>query len=522
MARLFSATKIVLGRVFRDRQVLIRSAHGVSHRRIGRRSQLAAAGLLLAVVGWAAAATVAYTAASGRIAEQAGRIVDLEIGYARLITDAADRLGRSGAGRGGAITRHALARNEALEGEIEALRRARAEAETARQALLARIAALEDDLAGAADRNAALADQIGALTTTADGLAAARDGLIEERRVLRARIARLEQTLAEADTRNARLDAQIVGLTAAVQGAYRTVDRLVGERATLRVRLADAEDRIRGEERRADGLRSLLYAGYRAALGRWQERNALKNRRDALRAEIAGLRAELETVRHSQELLFAELRERTDGHVAAVEQGLSFTGLDIDGLIEELRADLMPGAGGPMIPTAAALDLDRSLPEAIDLMLLVGRAVDLRDLANRLPLAVPLRDSYRLSSGFGTRRDPFTGRRAGHLGLDFAARRRTPVYATAPGFVTFAGRNGAYGNLIEIDHGLGIATRYAHLDRIDVAVGQGVAAGQPIGRLGSTGRSTGPHLHYEILVDQKPRNPANFLKAGEHVFQVSD
>src|SRR3546814_10920632 len=158
-------------------------------------------------------------------------------------------------------------------------------------------------------------------------------------------------------------------------------------------------------------------------------------------------------------------------HIAKVEEGLAFTGLDIDGLIEELRGDLMPGAGGPMIPVAPdAVPEDSG--DGLDLVSLVGRAVDLREVINRLPLAEPLHDSYRLSSGFGTRRDPFTGRTSRHLGQDFAVKARTPVYATAPGTVITAAWHGALGNLIEIDHGLGVVSRYAHLNRIDVKVGQ--------------------------------------------------
>ena len=124
---------------------------------------------------------------------------------------------------------------------------------------------------------------------------------------------------------------------------------------------------------------------------------------------------------------------------------------------------------------------------------------------------------FSISSPFGYRKDPFNGQAALHEGIDLQAPRHTPVMATAPGRVVFAGKHSSYGLLVEIDHGNDIHTRYAHLDRIAVAVGDKVAFRQVIGLLGSTGRASGPHLHYEVLVDGRPHDPLNFLKAASNV-----
>ena len=121
------------------------------------------------------------------------------------------------------------------------------------------------------------------------------------------------------------------------------------------------------------------------------------------------------------------------------------------------------------------------------------------------------------TSGFGARIDPFTGRYAFHPGIDFAGPWGAPVHATAPGTVVFAGNRGGYGNMVEIDHGFGIHTRYGHLSAITVQVGAQVDKGAAIGRVGSTGRSTGPHVHYEVWYDDVVRNPSNFIEAGRHV-----
>ena len=133
-----------------------------------------------------------------------------------------------------------------------------------------------------------------------------------------------------------------------------------------------------------------------------------------------------------------------------------------------------------------------------------------------LPLAAPL-DEYQFESPFGVRVDPINGHRAVHTGIDLSSAYRSPVYSTQAGEIVFAGYNGAYGRMVEIDHGNGIHTRYGHLNRLLVSVGQHVRAHTEIGLLGSTGRSTGPHVHYEVLVDGAAQDPMRFLEAGRSV-----
>jgi len=135
-----------------------------------------------------------------------------------------------------------------------------------------------------------------------------------------------------------------------------------------------------------------------------------------------------------------------------------------------------------------------------------------------VPLAMPVSDAqFDRSSGFGARIDPITGRYAFHPGIDFAGPWGAKVTSTAAGTVVFAGYRGGYGNMVEIDHGMGIHTRYGHLSAIMVRQGTRVNKGTDIGRVGSTGRSTGPHVHYEVLYDNAVRNPSSFIEAGRHV-----
>jgi len=183
--------------------------------------------------------------------------------------------------------------------------------------------------------------------------------------------------------------------------------------------------------------------------------------------------------------------------------------------------------GGPLIEArdpralAAVLDVDEDFASRIQ-----RPATDMSDIralnqaAQQLPFKPPTQNPA-LSSSYGVRFDPFTRRPAFHAGLDFPGAFYTPILATAPGVVSFTGVRSGYGNTIEIDHGGGFKTRYAHLQGASVRVGQRVAVGQRIGAMGSTGRSTGPHLHYEVWVNGRAQNPNRFLKAGQYVQQAS-
>jgi murein DD-endopeptidase MepM/ murein hydrolase activator NlpD len=147
----------------------------------------------------------------------------------------------------------------------------------------------------------------------------------------------------------------------------------------------------------------------------------------------------------------------------------------------------------------------------------VDQLMYLENLFNSLPFSLPMK-RYYISSRYGFRTDPLTKRTMRHYGLDFAGPIRTKIYSTAPGIIKFAGKKGNYGKLIEIDHGFKISTRYAHLSKIKVKKGDAVKRGDLIGYQGNTGRSSGPHLHYEVKFDNKNYNPEKFIKAGQYVF----
>lgn len=174
-----------------------------------------------------------------------------------------------------------------------------------------------------------------------------------------------------------------------------------------------------------------------------------------------------------------------------------------------------PGVGGPLIELRRS-DVtsfqDRQISRIRDS---IERFDVLRTHVNRLPVRSPLDGPLEFTSSYGRRLDPFLKRPAMHSGIDFRARTGTPVHATAAGLVTIAGYSGGYGRLVEIDHGNGYRTRYGHLSRIVVEPGANIAPGDIVGMVGSSGRSTGPHLHYETRIFGAARNPTPFIEATQ-------
>jgi murein DD-endopeptidase MepM/ murein hydrolase activator NlpD len=170
------------------------------------------------------------------------------------------------------------------------------------------------------------------------------------------------------------------------------------------------------------------------------------------------------------------------------------------------------GVGGPYEPVPAS---DNADPRFRELFATWRQLDQLQQGVAAIPSAFPLRNAVNFTSGFGVRSDPFRGRAAMHPGIDLAGPLGTPVYATADGVVDRSEwNNGGYGNLVEIDHGQGIQTRYGHLSQRIAQPGQRIHRGDLIGLMGSTGRSTGSHLHYEVRIDGRPVNPVPFLQAS--------
>ena len=308
---------------------------------------------------------------------------------------------------------------------------------------------------------------------------------------------RVAQSRAEAERRNAdlqaRLDSAVIRMTTST-GSIDEMAQMVERRHAALTRVMTMFHGVEGAE---------------AALAPSPALNPDRN--TPLQRVVA--------VRMDQERLIARAENEASSRAERLRLAFRLAGLN-----PAAYAPRDTALGGPLIdardPRAlgAVLDVDEAF--AVRIQRAANDLTDMRvlaDAAEGLPFRRPT--PARTTSGFGVRFDPFNGRPAVHQGQDFAAPLNTPIQATAPGIVSFVGIRSGYGNVVEIDHGRGFKTRFAHLNSMAVQAGQRVTLGQRIGAMGNTGRSTGVHLHYEVWMNGRPQNPARFMRAGDQLVQ---
>ena len=234
---------------------------------------------------------------------------------------------------------------------------------------------------------------------------------------------------------------------------------------------------------------------------------------DALNQKIASMQEQNDTI-------FRQLEEAMTVSVAPLDRMFRAAGMPTERILETVRRGYS-GQGGPLTPLSFTTRGEKPSVDTLRANRLINQMDRLnlyRLAASKAPFANPVKDAFRFTSEFGFRRDPKTGGRRMHAGVDFAASTGTPLYATADGVVTHAGWSAGYGRLVKIQHEFGIETRYAHQSKIRVKVGQRVSRGDRIGDMGATGRVTGVHLHYEVRVGGKAVNPMIYIKAANDVF----
>ncbi len=229
---------------------------------------------------------------------------------------------------------------------------------------------------------------------------------------------------------------------------------------------------------------------------------------------------EIALLHEQNDSIFRQLEEAMTVSVAPLDKMFRNAGMSTDRILATVKRGYS-GQGGPMTPLSFTTRGEEPSADTLRANRLLNQMDKLnlyRIAAEKAPFANPVKSAFRFTSKFGYRRDPKTGGRRMHSGVDFAAGSGTPLYATADGVVTHAGWQSGYGRLVKIQHDFGIETRYAHQSRIRVKVGQRVSRGQRIGDMGASGRVTGVHLHYEVRVDGKPVNPMIYIKAANDVF----
>jgi murein DD-endopeptidase MepM/ murein hydrolase activator NlpD len=277
---------------------------------------------------------------------------------------------------------------------------------------------------------------------------------------------------------------------------------------------------------RHDVMTSKPVAAYSASSGDSASEQAGGSLGRSVDDKLARLEETLRVLQAGHDELLTTSAQTASAQLGRLEGALATVGINTGALVADVvqrengstaetdacaRAET--GRGGPFVPVNMA-----TAASAEDLRATMRRWDDLVVAMSNLPLGVPV-ENMRVSSSFGRRRDPINRRQAMHAGIDYAGLVHAPVLATGGGVVSYSDRNGRYGKMVEIDHGHGFFTRYAHLAEISVMIGQEVERGTQLGLVGSTGRSTGPHLHYELRVGNEPRDPLKYIGVGKNVFQ---
>lgn len=466
-------------RVFPERQVIVRTDGETKYIRLTTGLQMGFLGGWLMVAGWIGFTTVGYYTQGSMISVKNEAIDRSRQAYRKLLDQVSDyQLSIVGITRDlketEAHLRRLFSQNEALKQDLNstevALRTSEVERTriaNARVTLGDQLELLGSELRQMTGKNNALEAHIGTLRRHLESIEAEKGEIAAERAALDDQLWALHNELESSNSKVALLQSNVKAL----KGDLRTV---ILERSAI------ASDN--------DGLRGQLSAMQRS----------LEDERDAHRTELR------------------RIADRAQENIRTVEEVIRRTGLKLDAIVP-LRSKQLMGQGGPFVPyhpDMRAEEDDDTLRVALTQRL--DRWEALRGVFVALPLVPPLTD-YRVTSNFGGRTDPFNGRTAMHDGVDLAGPYKQPVTATADGEVVFAGRRSRYGRVVEIDHGHGLMTRYAHLAKITVRRGESVRLGRTIGLLGTSGRSSGPHVHYEVRYHDRAINPAKFLKAGTYV-----
>ena len=243
-------------------------------------------------------------------------------------------------------------------------------------------------------------------------------------------------------------------------------------------------------------------------------RLAMRSDAGGLDGILARVSTSLDKIANRQTAALTDIEEHVDSQARHMHSVLSDLGVAVGAMPKS-------AAGGPFVPIRPPKPSASAFDRQLYRINLARAQIDrYNHVLVDVPVRKPVPGEIDMSSPFGVRTDPFLGRPAMHTGIDLRGQVGEPAYATAAGTVSIAGRDGGYGNMVEINHGNGLATRYGHLSEIDVKIWQTVRIGQVIGKIGSTGRSTAPHLHYETRINGETVNQQKFLRAGLRLGKV--
>ncbi|MBC7285593.1 MULTISPECIES: M23 family metallopeptidase [Alphaproteobacteria] len=501
--RILRPVSALLERLFVDRQIILRSEGHTRYFLLPRRTQMISVAVLMGLVGYVVVATVGYVEKSRIMMSKDESVERSQLAYRNLLDQVANYRESivtitKDLREKQAFLRQLFEQNESLkqnlntaESQLKQTETERKQIVEGRMAMRDQMMALENEVKNMNSQNVGLEKHMAMLRGKLSDAEAAAANLDQTRSQQAAMILDLRKRLALEQTRTERMDFEMASMRQDLQKAMSDRGEIVGEKETLHTSIEQLERQI----------------------------------------------AEMKIAHHEALRRFAE---RTLERIAFAEDLIAKTGVPV--------FDLLPGPppppppprelakgpqGGPFVPyreesgiaATRGESLSRAGLRAVSLEHLeasieaqMDRWEHVQNILVAIPFAAPMTE-YALSSGFGPRSDPFSRRPARHEGLDFTAPYKSDILVTAPGIVRHAGWRSQYGRLVEVDHGNGLSTRYAHLAKVTVKVGEKVEFGDVIGLLGSSGRSTGPHLHYEILVNGRPYDPLKFIKAGQHVLK---
>lgn len=327
-------------------------------------------------------------------------------------------------------------------------------------------------------------------------------------------VSKMQSALLASEDRRKELETGIGVIQSTLRRTMSERDTALAEAENLTVALAESTDADKSGAGHAEDMRETV-AFLSEAL------NLTATERDTIAAEAAAayelagaLDFDRQLSQDRNDRIFGQLEDALTISIEPLDKMFRSAGLNTDTLIEQVRRGYS-GQGGPLTPLSVSTKGELTDPETLRANGILDRLDQLnlyRIAAEKTPFSLPLKSSFRFTSGFGAR----WGRM--HNGTDFAASYGTPIYSTADGVVIHAGWMSGYGRVVKIQHEFGIETRYAHMSKIHVTVGQRVSRGDRIGDMGNSGRSTGTHLHYEVRVGGKPVNPMIYIKAARDVF----
>jgi murein DD-endopeptidase MepM/ murein hydrolase activator NlpD len=480
-ARLRQHERALRGRWFPERQIIVRERERARALRLHPGFQITLAAALAAGTLWSATATVGYLVNWGSATLANAEADRLRAAYGQLIDDVSQQ--------------HSTVLD--ITQDLEHYR---------------------SYLLTLLEQNGNLRRDLRSFANQVEGAEGERQRSAAAEQALRGQLEDLARDLVGVNHRNELLQSDVSQLRRTVEGDDERA-RFATARAALDRRMARLEEDATGAASRTQELERALTARQQLVDQAQSARRQAIQERDQLGAKLSDAEQRLQTMAEAHEQALSRLSEQARSTITEVERIVGAVGLDTKRLVPQRADARKQSRGGPFVPWSARRAEPEKQSEATTQALHsdIARLDDLNQLLRVLPLSAPIKDDFSITSTFGYRLDPFNNLGAFHEGIDMQAPLRTRVFAPAPGKVVFAGWHANYGRMVEVDHGYGIRTRYAHLDRVAVHEGADVASGHEIGLLGASGRTSGTHLHYEVLVDGRPRNPVSFMKAAADV-----